>query len=218
MKTISSASPPTKRQQRGFTLIEIVVAIIVMSILAIISFRGMSSMLDARDHLTAYTQKWYHLSVFFSQLESDLLQLRERKIRDRHGAVLPTFIGKPDFIARDKEDEDAQLIFVRAGVADQIGAASDMKRVGYRLHKGNVEMLLWPALDLAQETLPMVEPILTDVRAMTIRYQNSKQQWTDYWPDTRDLSQIPRGLEITIQLQSGEIIRRVFALNQGVAY
>ena len=217
--TIHPQAPIKKSSHAGFTLIEITVAVIIMAILAIISFRGMSVMLDAREHLTEQTQRWYQLSVFFSQLESDMLQLRERKFRDRDGQFKSGFIGKPDFVRTgEKTDEDAQLIFIRAGIADQVGFAADMKRVGYRYRNGNIEMLLWPTLDLAPDTYPAVEIILENVRSMKIRYQNSRQLWGDYWPDPRDLSQLPRGIEITIELKSGETIRRLFAFNQGVAY
>ena len=208
-----------QRRAAGFTLIEITVAVLVMAILAIISFRGMSAMLDARDQLTEHSQRWYHLSVFFSQLESDLLQLKERKFRDRDGAIRPGFIGKPDFIrTSEKTDEDAQIMFIRAGIADQVGFAADMKRIGYRYRNGKIEMLLWPALDLAPETYPTVETVLENVRGMEIRYLNTRGKWAEYWPDTRDISPLPRGLEITVTLSSGERIRRLFALNQGVAH
>lgn len=209
----------TRHRSAGFTLIEITVAVIIMAILAIISYRGLSALLDARDHLTMQTRRWYNLSVFFSQLENDLSQLRERKVRGRNGSFLPPFIGKPDFVFTDpKTDEDAQLIFTRAGIPDQVGFAADMKRVGYRYRDGKIEVLLWPVLDLAPDTYPKVETVLENVRSMTFQYWSNRKVWVARWPDNQDRSATPRGIEVIVELSSGEKIRRVIALQQGVTF
>ena len=79
-------------------------------------------------------------------------------------------------------------------------------------------MLLWPALDLAPETYPTVEVVLEGARGLKFRYWSNRKVWVDQWPDQLDRSPIPRGVEVTLELESGETIRRIFSLWQGAYY
>jgi general secretion pathway protein J len=50
-----SARPPA---QGGFTLIELLSALLILSLVAVMSFRGLAAVLDARDRVAQETEKW----------------------------------------------------------------------------------------------------------------------------------------------------------------
>jgi general secretion pathway protein J len=71
---------------RGFTLIELMSALLILSLLAVMSFRGLSAVLDARDQVRRETEKWRGVAAFFAHLQRDA-QLSSRPLRAAPGRV-----------------------------------------------------------------------------------------------------------------------------------
>ena len=57
---------------RGFTLIELMSALVILSLLALMAFRGLGAVLDARDQVRLETQKWKAVAAFFSRFQRDV--------------------------------------------------------------------------------------------------------------------------------------------------
>jgi general secretion pathway protein J len=57
---------------RGFTLIELMIALVILSLLALMSFRGLDAVLAARDQVTQESEKWKAVAAFFSRFQRDL--------------------------------------------------------------------------------------------------------------------------------------------------
>jgi len=57
---------------RGFTLIELMSALLILSLLALLSFRGLAAVLDARDQVRRETEKWRSVAAFFSRFQHDV--------------------------------------------------------------------------------------------------------------------------------------------------
>jgi len=58
--------------RRGFTLIELMCALLILSLLALMSFRGLGAVLDARDQVGHETEKWKTVAAFFWRFQHDL--------------------------------------------------------------------------------------------------------------------------------------------------
>ena len=58
--------------QRGFTLLEVIVAVALLAVIAVLSLRGIDSVLRSRERLTAAAAELDALTVCFTQLEEDL--------------------------------------------------------------------------------------------------------------------------------------------------
>ena len=67
----------TTRRDRGFTLVEVLVALLLMAILATLAWQGLDGVLRARDDSRASIDRTVRLSTVLTQWEQDLLALHD---------------------------------------------------------------------------------------------------------------------------------------------
>jgi len=187
----------------GFTLIELLTALLILSILALMSYRGLGAVLDARSHVTEETEKWRKVSAFFSRFERDVQLSIPRAARIPTGES-PAWLGRPE------QSRDPRLEFSRSG---SIGGIDAARRTGYRLNENReIELWLWPGLDPAPGTVPARHVVLAGVTALEMQYLDADAIWVDAWPRTRLDAPIPSAVRLRIVLASKEELVRVFAL------
>jgi general secretion pathway protein J len=197
-----------KNSTQGFTLIELLVALVILVLLSIAGYRGLDAVLKTHEHITEETRKWQQLAFFFSRLEQDVAQAIHRPAQDQGGLTQPAWIGRKVIVA----DDEAQLTFTRAGIADQGNALLAPQRIGYKLQQDTVILLRWPFPDQAPLTKPQRYPLLEGVREFNLRHLDIKGNWQDQWPADGQTNILPMALEVSITLASGEKLTRVFAL------
>ena len=71
-----TAAPDTRRH-RGFTLIEVLVALLILSILATMAWQGVDAMVRTRDGARQATEGMLRLSTVMAQWEQDLTQIQD---------------------------------------------------------------------------------------------------------------------------------------------
>jgi len=142
-------------------------------------------------------------------MSQDVAQAVQRPVRDEDGAIVrAAWVGTAVKVG----ENDAELIFTRAGIPDQGGALQAPQRIGYRLEQGAIVMLRWPALDQAQRVKPVRYTLLEGVRDFKLRYLDRDGIWQLQWQYPSDLNRLPVATEITLTLASGEVITRLLAL------
>ncbi|HEX3136894.1 MAG TPA: prepilin-type N-terminal cleavage/methylation domain-containing protein, partial [Casimicrobiaceae bacterium] len=62
-----STVPDAKRS--GFTLLEILIAIAIVALLALMGYRALSALSESESRLSAEATKWRTLDLFFARLE-----------------------------------------------------------------------------------------------------------------------------------------------------
>lgn len=192
---------------RGFTLIEVLVAIAIFAIMSVVAYRGLNGILQARERVTLESRKWRELALFFAKVEGDLTAVIDRPVRDNGDLLLPSFAGKERTVSQD----DAQLEFTRTGLPGQSGKLADLQRFGYRLRDGAIEQIVWPVLDRAPRSHPESFVVLQEVAELRLRYLDGKNVWQNIWPAPEQAG-LPHAVEMAVVLKSGEKVVRVFAL------
>ena len=188
---------------RGFTLVELMAAILVLSLLALMSYRGLGAVLDAREHVKQETDKWRRVAAFFARFERDVELAAPRVVRTPDG-LAPAWRGAADATTV------ASLEFSRFPSTDGVDTA---RRIGYRLNeKQEIELWLWPGLDVAPDTRPARYPVLAGVKTFELLYMNSALAWVSTWPNSPGDQQIPRAVRLRIVLATNEEIVRLFVL------
>ena len=187
----------------GFTLIELLTALLILSILALMAYRGLGAVLDTRERVAQETVKWRSVAAFFARFERDVHLAMPRTVRGAAG-VAPAWRGNPAATTAPR------LEFSRFGAVEGVDAA---RRLGYRLNdKQEIELWLWPGLDIAAGAQPARYALLDGVARFDLRYLNSALTWVDTWPATAASGLIPRAVELRLVLATGEEIVRIFEL------
>ena len=185
MKNARGFTPP---HECGFTLIELMCALLILSLLAVMSFRGLGAVLDARDQVRRETEKWRGVTAFFSRFQRDVQLSSPRPLRAASGRV-----------------EFSRFAASESGDAPQ--------RVAYELNQNReIEISLWPGLEAAPGVPPARYPVLPAVERFELQYLAPDLIWLDAWPRSERDPPLPRGLRLRIVLASGEELVRVFAL------
>ena len=199
-------------KQQGFTLIEVIIALAIFATISILAYKGIDQLLKTKGRIDEEDQRWQQLMVFFDRFEADVRHHINHPVRNWEDQLEPAWFGKPTF----RGEEDAQLSLSRLGEADQTGFLMDSRRVGYRFKEGVIETVLWPALDMAPASKVEVFKLVDHVADFSIAYLNPNGQWSSVWPvnpvTTDPISYYPRAVSLSITLQSGESISRIFSL------
>ncbi|MFO8004104.1 type II secretion system minor pseudopilin GspJ [Thioalkalivibrio sp.] len=121
---------------RGFTLLELLVAVAVFATVGVLAIGGLRAVLMA-DHATQeQSQRLAELQVTLAVLERDLRHSIELQPRDGYGDRLPALRYSP-------VTDPRQLELVRAGN----GEHGRLARVAWRVSDRGLERVTWPVLD-----------------------------------------------------------------------
>jgi general secretion pathway protein J len=203
------------KRLRGFTLVEVLVAILIFAIISAIAFSGINSVLNARTRIVEDNRKWREVAMAFAMIERDLAAAADRRARSSDDLPLPAFSGNAPELARDP----IALAFSRMG-----DEGVPARRVAYRLNGSTLELLAYPAIDAAPRDEPVAYPLLTGVQAINTRFLDATGNWQIRWPlinnapaatvgsPAKKVPPLPRAVSLAVTLVSGEELNRVFAL------
>ena len=188
---------------RGFTLIELVTALAVMSLLGVMAYRGLDTVLVTRAHVAAESVKWRRLSAFFERFERDVQRAIERPARSAAGE-------RPAMSGARLAGGAARLEFSRAALSHDAPA----QRVGYAYDGARhaVVLTLWPALDHVAAAGAEDHDVLSAVARFEVDYMDSDRIWRTAWGGGAPGAALPRALRVRVGLDTGEAIVRVFAV------
>lgn len=200
-----------RRFVRGFTLLELLVAITVLSIVSIIGWRGLESLVTTRERLEPIGDDVRSMLTAFGQMERDLTQTAN-----------PTFLGltsPPVNVTAADGAALLQIVRVAPAAADR---ATEIQTVFYRVIDGT----LMRQATAPQPTISRVPSenyetarLLDKVRGMRIRTWVAGIGWTQPGDDIAQpppapgvdpRTAAPPGVEVTIERDDGRIFRRVF--------
>lgn len=195
---------------RGFTLLELLIAVAIFALLALATYRMLSSVMQADGATRRHEQQLRELVRGMAAFERDVLQAVPRPVRDPFGDKRAALLA---------EDGDATVLeFTRNGWRNPMGAPrSRLQRVRWELSGEQLQRRYWPVLDQAQDSQPQVQAVLDGVTRMTFRYLDRQGQWLPIWPpgdssESERLEQLPKALELVLEHRRYGQIRRVLRL------
>jgi general secretion pathway protein J len=167
------------------------------------SYRGLGAVLDAREHVGQETDKWRRVAMFLARFEQDTQLAAPRPVRSAAG-IAPPWRGSAGTTA------EPSLEFSRFASAEGVDTA---RRLAYRLNdQQEIELWLWPGLDVAPTVQPARYPVLAGVTTFELQYLDASLVWVNAWPAAALDAPLPRAVQVRIVLVSGEEIVRVFSL------
>ena len=201
-----------KKSVKGFTLIEVVIALAIFSMISIAAYKSIDGLIRLKARIEAEDRQWQQVMLFLDRFDLDVKQHANRPIRNASDILEPAWRGQPIFT----NQYGAQLSFSRFGDAQQTGYLMDTRRIGYRLNRGSIELVQWPSLDVTSADKPEVFEVLENVSDLTFKYLSKDGKWSLSWPNpmsSNDADTVfPMAVSLEITMRSGEKIQRLFSL------
>ena len=209
-----------RRAQKGLTLPEVLIALLVFSMIASASVYALRLGVDSRDQLDAADRALKNLQIARILIKEDLAQIVQRPVRDEFGVSLPNVFtgGQAVFGGRVEDDETVLFSFVRNGWINpgSLSPRSALQYVEYVFRDGAVVRRSRAYLDEASngdETERTVFEGLTDARAEFLNGElRGELVWVEAWPASGGALAVrpPRAVALTIEEESLAPLRQLF--------
>ena len=193
-----------RAKQKAFTLIEVMVAIMLMALVSLISWRGLDSVTRADKHLQASTEQTEALLRALNQLQRDISLRASVELNapgtSQDDTAKPT--GLAAVIVRSSDSKGFRLDVIRSAPV----AGDGLQRVRWWL-KGDS---LYRAAAPARERFPLPAAkegvvVLTGVSDIQVRVWEADKGWRQL---SGNRQEDPLGLEISLVRQTPQGVER----------
>lgn len=207
---------------RGFTLIEILVAVLIFGMIGVGAFSTLRAAQDAQTTLRERGERFLKLQRAVTTFSRDYQQLAFRRVRDSYGDRLPLVQGASD-------DTDTWIAFTRSGWRNPAQLPrSSLEYVRYALEEGQLIRYSYLLLDQAQKPVVKKRVLLDGVSKMQLKFRpvdagnvertltddtTTGEDWLDEWPvggrqNSEDSDKAPSGLRLSLEIEGiGEVHR-----------
>lgn len=185
-------------KQKAFTLIELLIAMTVFAIVAVIGSVGLHTLLKTRLRLEESNRQLQKIISVEFLMRHDFTQMIDRRISDVSGSKLPALIVTS---ATDIE-------FTRGGAMDSL---SHLQRVAYQFKNHQLYRLSWPVLDRVPETIVSKKILLNQIKSFSLQYVDQKNHLLEAWSNrTGSGENFPKAVIVSIQFEDNEKLKWVF--------
>jgi len=207
----------SRRAQKGLTLPEVLIALLVFSAIAATAVYALRLGVDSRDQLAVVDDDLKSFQIARSLIKEDLAQVVMREVRDEFGDGRPAaFMGNlTSFGSRREDDERLLASFVRAGWINP-GAEeprSALQYVEYVYRAGALirrsRAYLDEATDADTTERVLFENLLNANAVFLLGEQRGELEWSDIWPVSGGGAP-PRALSITLEREGRAPVEQLF--------
>lgn len=200
------------RRQRGFTLLELIVATSIVVIIGVAASVKFNQALTNRDRVGERARMLADLQRSFIFLQRDIEQSVSRPARDTLGDAQPAMLGTAS----------GEIELTRVGWTNPLDTRqrSTLQRVRYRLVDGQLLREYWDHPDRQVGSSPVASVLAQDVAAFRVEYLHRPEVgdfiWTETWPLPADASLAPQrqaaplAVSIEIEVAPYGTMRRFF--------
>ena len=202
--------------RRGFTLIEILVAMAIFSIIGLASTGVLNSVINSDQLSSERFAKLEELQRAMLTIERDILQIVPRALRVNGEAIGLVISGGEDVLNSDADG----LGFVRTGWHNpqMLLPRSTLQAIGYRVQEQQLQRLYRNYVDNVIGYEPKVKILLSDIEDFRVSFLTEVEQLEDpeEWEENYANANLPIAISITLVSKTFGEIRREFILANGI--
>ncbi|WP_024596390.1 MULTISPECIES: type II secretion system minor pseudopilin GspJ [unclassified Pseudoalteromonas] len=192
-------------KQRGFTLLEVMVALGILAFVIIATHQILETTTRAKDASDEKIAELNGLQTTFRLMDQDFSQMTKRSVRNESGDVQEQYLLAGRYVLESQYDG---IAFVRDGWINPINLLprSELQAVGYRVIDDNLERVYRVYVDQLDNMEPRVQRVLENVEELKFEFLDDKNEWQEQW----EIKALPKAVAVTLQQIEAEPIRRVF--------
>ena len=218
----------------AFTLIELMIALVIFSVVAVLSVTGMRSLIDAKQQQIAHSADLKQLQLAQALLSRDIQQIINRPMRDANNAIAPGFVGYSllDVGGQLDNGEHTLFEFTRMGYPNprSTAARSTLERIRYSVNHQELIRTVWAGVDNLANAQATELVLLKNLEGIQLSYidstGNEAANWlTEFAGLTIDNSlnftpqrNLPSALDIKLSLKQFGALEWYFLLAGGRRY
>jgi general secretion pathway protein J len=190
----------------GFTLIEILIALFIFSVLSVILMGALRNVIDSEARAERKAEIFRSVQFACLMISRDLAQIVNRPVLNGSDKEEPAFIGTPH-----------QIMLTHAGFANLNSneAKSSLVRSGYVWKDDELWRLTFEVLDQAPNSRPHFRKLLTDVTSARFQYLTETGKFVDNWPakgDSNQSASLPKAVSIEFNLKGLGSIKEFYVV------
>ena len=193
-------------REKGFTLIEIVIAMAIFGVIASIIFPALFQFLDVRERVDLKHQQVSGLQKTFMFLANDVRFAVNRLPKDEYGEPSKTTI---------KLGDESLLEFTAAYPDLSLDGLNVPRRIRWQLEDGVLQRVQYPVMDPDTDTRIILQSLLENVQEIEIEVshvEDGRDNTDDKWEQQ---SRLPDLISIKIELENDLKYSRVFTMLAG---
>lgn len=200
---------------KGFTLIEVMLAMTITAFVALLAYSGLSNSIGASDEQEKMARRISSIQLPLTVLGRDISHAVARPIKDEYGDRIAAMAGG--------SLNDYPLILTRQGWDNPRGLPrGDLQRVRYVLEDEALWRESWSVLDRLSEQDGQQRTLVIDgISDLKLSFLNPYSinaggsplggDWIDQWDDP---DRLPKAVEISFDVAGFGEVKRVFSIPQ----
>lgn len=163
------------QQPRGFTLIEVLVAMSILAIIGLVSAMVLTQMLDSEEVSKERHQQLSELQFALVTLDRDVRQMTIRQVRSLPEEARQYYVTNEAALI---DSDSGGIAFVRAGWSnpDMILPRSELQPIVYRVREGVLQRIYRPFVDDVSGD-EGVQDLLSGVESLEVTFQHAGEDY-----------------------------------------
>jgi len=194
------------KKRKGFTLLEILIALTIFAILATITSSSLYYAFNTRNLVNIQANRLNELQLAISIIQQDTLQIVDRAIRGNEMRQFPVLVGQSEYME-----------FTRDGFVNPKSRQkrSTLKRIGLACLDGALVHRTWNSLDPIDRNQYEDRVLIKNVNKCTFSYLNQNLQSLPEWREEalneeQQTEIFPKALQINLTLKDWGPINLLF--------
>lgn len=194
-----------RAKDAGFTLLEILIALFVFTILALMMTGALRGVIRTQAGTEHSAERVRVLQIVLVRMSRDIEQVVNRPVKNAVGKETPAFYGTPEGFS-----------FTHNGIvslSDKV-KRSTLQRAQYLWKDGTLWRMAWKVLDQVPDSpKPSQRDVLNDVASVYFQYLDRNNVFHKNWPvPGRSSEPLPRAVRITLNIADWGKIEQLYVI------